>query len=112
MRRPERPRREHRMIRIDEAGDAVDRARGDGLLVVERWQDRRQRSGEHRLAGAWRSDQEEVVSSRRGNLEGPFRRFLSGDVAEVDLVRGFLRSFGHGRRRDPRTALEMCDDLA
>ena len=50
-------------------GDRLDARDLDRLVGVERRQDRRQPAREHRLAGARRALQEQVVAARRGDLE-------------------------------------------
>src|SRR5712692_11477742 len=59
--RAEWPRSEQRALGIDEAGDAVDRARDDRLIGIERGQERRDRASKERLARSRRSDEEEAV---------------------------------------------------
>src|SRR5207302_289093 len=78
--RAERRRRKDWMIWIGEAGDAMDRARRDRFVVVERRQQRRQSAGEHRLAGARRSHKKQVVASSRGDLERELSKTERRDV--------------------------------
>src|SRR5207244_4241450 len=73
MRRAERSRDEQRPLGIDEPGNAVGRARLDGLVGIERREDRWQRAREQRLARARWSDEEEVVRTGGGDLERALR---------------------------------------
>src|SRR5207249_8259033 len=95
--RAERRRRKDWMIWIGEAGDAMDRARRNRFVVVERRQQRRQSAGQHRLAGARRSHKKQVVASSRGDLARALRRLLSGDIEQTDSgcwLRRASRHFG------------------
>jgi hypothetical protein len=55
-------------------------------LEFERRQYCRQPAREHRLAGAGRADQQDVVRAGRGDFERPLGRLLAADLAEVHLV--------------------------
>ena len=110
--RAERTRREQRVLWIDQARDAVDRARLDCLVGIERRQDRRKGSREQRLAGAGWPDEQKVVRTRRRDLERALWRLLPDDVAEI--ARPPRRGGGcwSGGGRDSRRAVEMRDRLA
>jgi hypothetical protein len=97
MGRAERPRGEDGTPRVGETGDAVYRARGDRLVIVERREDRLECPSEHRLARPGRADEEDVVAARRGDLERTLGGLLTRDVREVDRVR-----WGGGPRRNRR----------
>jgi len=73
---------QQRMLRIDEPRDAMDRARLDRLVRIERRQDRGKRASEQRLPGARRPDEQEVVRAGRGDLERALRRLLADDVSK------------------------------
>src|SRR6266550_812852 len=103
---------QHRMTRIGEPGDAVHRARRDGLDVVERWEDRFESSCEHRLPGPGWPDEEEVVPTRRGDLERALRRLLACDVREVDWMRWCVRARRHRSRSSFRATLQVLDHVA
>ena len=85
----------------EQARDRVDPRDLERLLPGERRQDRRQSSREHRLPGARRPLEQEVVGPGRGDLERAPAALLPADVGEIDAD-------GHGhdrrRRRAPRTA--------
>ncbi len=66
--------------------DAVDLGGFERLGQRQGRQDGRQTACEHGLAGAWRPDEHEVVTARRGHLEGPFHRFLSANLVHVHGV--------------------------
>jgi hypothetical protein len=112
MRRAERPRGEDGMPRVGETRDAMYRARGDRLGVVERRQDRFERSREHRLAGSRRADKEEVMTAGCRDLECALGSFLSGNVLQVHRMPHRRGTRRHGRRRNARPTFEMFDDLA
>ena len=107
MRRAEGPRREHGMRRIGETGDAVYRARRDRFVVIQRRHDRGQRASEHRLPRARRADEQQVVAARGRELERLLRRFLAGDVGEIDLVTWDAGPSGDWRGRGALPAFEM-----
>jgi hypothetical protein len=65
------------------AGDRGDHADVEHLLGVHRRQDRRQAARQHRLAGARRADEQQVMAAGRGHFERPLGRLLALDVAEV-----------------------------
>src|SRR2546430_16999374 len=96
MRRAERPRGEHWMARVGETRDAVDRARSQGLRVIEWRKDRLEGTRGHRLARTGRAHEQEVVSASGRDLERALRRFLSGDVRGGDRV-----AWRGGPLRDP-----------
>src|SRR5690348_4735769 len=73
MRRAKRPRAEHRMARVGEAGHAVDGTRRKRLSVFERRKNGFEGAREHRLASARWADEEQVVTAGRGDLEGALR---------------------------------------
>ncbi len=83
VRSPERPHRDQRPARGEQAGHRVDAGDLEGLLVRERRQDSRQAPGEHRLSDAGRAREDQVVRPRGGDLERPSRSFLPPDVGEV-----------------------------
>ena len=93
VRRPEGPRREQTLPRIQAAGHGPDRRRLDRLLEGAGGKQPGQPAGQHGLSGAGRADEERVVTSGRGHLEGPLRRFLAPDFSEIELD-GLRRRFG------------------
>jgi hypothetical protein len=77
------------------AGDGVDGADFDRLVISERRQDPREALGEHRLPRPGRADQEDVVPARGRDLERALRGELSTDVGEVELgIRRHVRAGG------------------
>ena len=64
----------------------VDLGRGERLGLVERRQDPRQALREHRLAGAGRPEEEQVVAARGRDLERALGVLLAGDVGEVEAA--------------------------
>lgn len=97
---------------VPEAGHGVDLRHRDRLRVGEWRQDSGQAPGEHRLAGSWRPDKEDVVAAGRGEFQGPLGRFLAADVREVGLgaVRAPPRRHGR-RRREHAVARQVFDRL-
>jgi hypothetical protein len=71
----------------------VDRGHLGRLVVAERREDPRHPPREHRLAPSGRSDHEEVVSPRRGDLERALGLDLPANVREVE---GRLRGGDEG----------------
>ena len=87
-----------------EPGDRLDARDLDRLVGAERRQDRRQAPGDHRLAGARRALQEQVVSAGGGDLEPEDEPVVAADVREVgDLLAHRCRHRGGdaGRRLLP-----------
>ena len=83
VRRPERRLRDERMLTVDESRDRVDSRHLERVGGVERRQDPRQPAREHGLPGAGRAAEEDVVPTRRGQLERSPRTFLSAYVGEI-----------------------------
>lgn len=100
------------MARVGETRNAVHRARGDRLGVVERRQDRFERSREHRLARTWRADEEQVVASRCRDLERALGGLLPGDVLEIHRMPHRIGTRRDRRGGNARPTLEMLDDVA
>ena len=98
MRRSKRP--HHPLRRVERAGQAGDRSRGQGVGVLHRRQQARQTLGQHRLASARRADQQQAVVARGGNFERAFRARLTAHVAQVQAGRWRRRRAGpgHGER--------------
>ena len=65
-----------------------DHADLEDLGRVERREQAGQARREHRLAGAGRADQQEVVAAGRGDLEGALGGLLALDVGELGVARG------------------------
>ena len=83
VRRPKGRRVDERPLRREEPGDRVDARDLEGRLVVEGREDSRQAAREHRLPGAGRAGEEEVVPAGRRDLEGPPGALLAAHVGEV-----------------------------
>src|SRR5439155_3657554 len=88
MRRAERSPREESRAGGQAPRDAPDARHLERFLARERRQDAGEPPREHRLAGAWRAGEEEVVSARRGELESAAGEELAAHVPEVELERG------------------------
>jgi hypothetical protein len=56
----------------EKTGDAVNLGHHQRLFEVERRQERGEAPSQHRLAPARRADQEQIVSTRGGDLEAPY----------------------------------------
>ena len=82
-------------------------------VVVQERQQAGETTREHRLAGAGRSGEQQVVPARRGDLEGSTRAFLAADVGQVGNA-GKHPEVVVGRRRLRRVVLaaQVGDDLA
>src|SRR5260370_40027375 len=84
MRRAKRGVTDQRMVRVAEAGDRMDARDLECLLFLERRQDPRQPAGEHRLASAGRTSEQQVMTAGRSQLERAPPTLLSADVGEVE----------------------------
>ena len=104
MRRAKRALGDQPRARRQQADDRVDRRDVERLVERQRRQDARHASRHHRLAGARRSDEQQVVTAGRGDLERAPREQLAADVGEIRAERGGAgRQGGTGRRRgEPR----------
>ena len=60
------------------------------FLQSERREDGGHALGEHRFAGAGRTDKQNVVTAGGGDFEGAFDGFLAFDVGEIKFVIGRL----------------------
>ena len=102
---------------VVQAGDRLDPRHLDRLDRRQRRQDRRQPAREHRLAGAGRAVQVEVVAAGGGDLERRDQPVVAADVGEVQRRRarraapaaqirrhGRLRPRRAGTRRPPRAS--------
>jgi len=83
MRRSERTRGQEAAARREHASDGVNLRRDDRLAQRERWQDRREALGEHRLARAGRADQQHVVPAGGRDFERAFGVELAAYVGEI-----------------------------
>ncbi len=94
VRRPERA-LPYQSVAVVAPDDAVDAGHGDRLVGCQRGEDRRHATGEHRLAGAGRSGQQDVVASGGGDRQRPTRLAVAAHVGEI-------RARAAGRRRVAR----------
>src|ERR1700722_2808293 len=69
---------------IEYTGYAVNLCRLQGFFEGKWRQDRRHALGQHGLAGAGRTDHEDVVASGAGDFDGALGGLLSANVFEVD----------------------------
>ena len=83
MRRAERTRAHQAHARRQQAGDGVNRRHLQRFLEIERRQDPGRALGHHRLAGAGRTREQDVVPAGGGNLQRPARELLTAHVGEV-----------------------------
>ena len=94
------------------AADRVDARHLERGLVVEERQDPGQPAREHRLPRAGRPGEQEVVPSRRGDLERPARPLLAAHVGEVGNVGKRFEVVGRNRRlRRVALAAQIGDGL-
>ncbi len=105
MRRAERP-TDHEPVGVD-AGDAVNSRDLDRLRAGHRREDRRQATGEHRLACPGRALEQQVVAPGGGDLERKQRGCLSADIRQVGAG-GIVRR-PHRPRRQLRDRLAAHD---
>ncbi len=95
--------------RRQRAGDRVYARHLERLVLCQRRQDRRQAAPEHRLAGARRPGEQEVVRARGCELERSAPTLLAADVGEIGQ-RGRRAGVGHGRRRCDLVVSEQVAD--
>src|SRR6185437_12735983 len=88
--------RDQTFVLVEDAGDGVNLGGLERLFEAQRREDRGQALGEHRLAGTWRADHEDVVPARRCDLERALGNVLSAYVAKVGEV--IERPFKEGAR--------------
>ena len=70
--------------RFEQPGDGVDGRRSHRFLERRRREDTGQAAGQQGLAGAGRTDEQQVVAPGCSNLERPPRAALASDVDEVE----------------------------
>ena len=73
---------------VERPGDRVDSGDFERLILLEVGEQAGQACSEHRLAGARRSEQEQVVTAGGGDLQRPASRGLPDHVGEVGLATG------------------------
>ena len=109
--------RDQRPLRREQARDRVDARHLERLVGVERRQDARQPAGEHRLAGARRPGEQQVVAAGGRDLERAPRPLLPAHVARgrarpARRVAVRRARYGGGSRSPRRyaTASARCRD--
>ena len=85
MRRAERTHANQPRPRIKHSGHAVNLGRLQGLFEGERRKDGGNALGEHCLPGAGRSDHQDVVAARAGNLQRALGSLLAADFLEIHV---------------------------
>jgi hypothetical protein len=92
------------------AGEAPDHAHLQHLGRLKRREQGREPLRQHRLAGAWRPDHQEVVPAGGGHFECALGGFLAFDVAQVRHHR--IAGVGRRHRTLQRLqAFEVVDEL-
>jgi hypothetical protein len=86
-------------FRIKAATGGVDAHHLECIALVERGQQAVQPFGQHRLAGAGRPDQQQMMSTGCRNLERALRGELTFDVGEFERPRWGMR-YADGRSAD------------
>ena len=76
------------MLRVRQARHGPDAGDGQGLLPGHIRQNGGQPLGQHGLAGAGGTDEQQIVAARGGNLQGPLHVFLAHDVPQVRKIGG------------------------
>ena len=114
MRRPERSPRDQRLSQRQRACHRMDLGRLERLVETHFGENGGQPAGEHRLPRTRWADHQDVVTARRGDLEGALRVRLPLHFGEVDVVPGALgKQPGHidRRARQLGPAIEKVRDL-
>src|SRR4051794_35242610 len=109
MRRSKRTAGDQRLSWLEQADDAMNLGRLQRLFQREWRKNGCQPFCQHRLAGARRADQQYVMTTCRGDLQGALDVFLSFDFREIHfLVVIVSEQLGdvHFRWRDLRFALK------
>ena len=109
MRSAERPAIGQRAA-FDFAGDGGDHGDFEQFRRRQRRQNGRQSRRQHRLAGAGRSDHQEIVAAGRGDFERALGAFLALDIGEVDGRAIYFEDL-RLRPRQHLRALEMVGEL-
>src|SRR3989442_14747804 len=99
--------RDQRMLGIEQPRYRVDPSHLERLFLVERRQDAREAARQHRLAGARRPAEQQVVPTGGGELERAARAVLSADVREVESVAQARRAV----RGNVRLELEVAAQI-
>ena len=113
VRRAKRTRADQRRT-TEQPGDGVHHGRLQRLVEGERGQDAAEPLGQHRLARAGRTDEQQVVPARCRDLQRPPRHLLAAHVAEVGRGCGCARGGawnGGDRRSGGRLAAEEGDQI-
>ncbi len=106
VRRAKRRVSDERLSGREDAGDGVDPRHLERLLAREVGQDPREAAGEHRLPGARRAGEKEVLSSGRRDLERTAGALLASDVGKVGR-RAAVRHRDLGNRLGLKEATEI-----
>jgi hypothetical protein len=99
-------------VRREQARNGVDAGHLESFLPRERRKDPRQAPSEHRLSGAGRTREQQVVRAGRSNLERPTSSFLAAHVRQVEAWRScelVVRQRLEGRHVD--LAAEVRDNF-
>ena len=107
MRGTKRARPVQRPVARQLAEEAADLGHVESLTKLERRQDPREAAREHRLAGAGRAAEQEMMSARGRHLERPLGLLLAMHLDQVVVDRTLRRPAPAVRRRDrDRLALQ------
>ena len=79
----ERPDPDESGVRPEEPGSREHLGDLERLVLLERWQQAGEAPGQHRLAGAGRAGEEQVVGAGGSDLQGPAGLVLAADVGQV-----------------------------
>jgi len=86
VRAPERAQGHEGGMTVDVAGHRMDLGGFQGLFEGKGRQNGGQAAGQHGLARTGRTDHQEIMPGRGGNLQGPFHVFLAPDIGEIDIA--------------------------
>ncbi len=89
------------------SGERRDRRRLEGFVFAHRRQQRRQALREHRLAGAWRSEQQQRMAARRRDLQRALALWLPAHVREIQHISRRLGRPIAGERREHGIACQV-----
>ena len=71
---------------VEQTTNAMDLGGFDRLIQSHRRNDRGNPLSQHALAGAGRADQQEIMSTGHGNLDGALDLMLAFDLGKIDII--------------------------
>ena len=95
--------REQALTSLKRAGYRMNRGALQRFIEGERREDRAEPSGQHRLAGAGRTRQQEVMAAGGGNFERATSQELTANIRKIAFSRIGISNGGRSRQRARRS---------